>query len=64
MINPNDNKRVEKTFYRLVYSNGGKTFAHVHHTLETAEYFRKDAVAQGCRDARIEVYSAVLKEVV
>lgn len=26
--------------------------------------FRKDAVAQGCMDARIEVYSAVLREVV
>ena len=55
---------MDRTFYRLVYSNGGRSFAHIHHTLEAAEYFRKDAVAQGCSDARIEVYSAVLREVV
>lgn len=52
------------TFYRLVYSNDGNTFAHVYHTLKSAEYYRKQAVDNGCTDVQIEVYDAYLKKII
>ena len=52
------------TFYRLTFTNNDQSFAHIYHSLNSAEYFRKQAVDNGCADVQIEVYDAYLKKII